>query len=279
VYASPEANLGDNLLTYFKAYQRRPKLAANAFTSTFPGSFQADCAAGRLPHVSWVLAPLLDTEHPPAPVTFGEVAAAQILQALTANPSLWARTAVFMTWDECGGFFDHVPPPVAPAGTPGEYLTVNPLPAAAGGIRGPIGLGFRVPMLVVSPFSRGGFVSSDTFDHTSVLRFLERRFGAEVPNLSAWRRRVTGDLTSAFNFVKPDRSVPQLPVPSMADPRVLNSDCPTQAPSYFTPNFPTVAGYPLPPPPQTMPGQEPGSPRRPSGLRGRSAPRRRKRRH
>jgi phospholipase C len=278
VYASPEANLGDNLLTYFKAYQRHPKLAANAFSSTFPGSFRADCAAGRLPHVSWVLAPLLDTEHPPAPVTFGEVAAAQMLQALTANPSLWAKTVVFMTQDECGGFFDHVPPPVAPAGTPGEYLTVNTLPAAAGGIRGPIGLGFRVPMLVVSPFSRGGFVSSDTFDHTSVLRFLERRFGAEVPNLSAWRRRVTGDLTSALNFVKPDRSVPQLPVPSMVDPRVLSSDCPTQAPSYFTPNFPTVAGYPLPPAPQTMPGQEPGLPKRPSGLRRTSAPRRRKRR-
>jgi phospholipase C len=265
VYASPEANLGDNLLTYFRPYQTRPKLAARAFGSTFPGSFRADCAAGRLPKVSWVLAPLLDTEHPPAPVTFGEVAAAQILHALTANPRLWAKTAVFMTMDECGGFFDHVPPPVAPPGTPGEYLTAPQLPPEAGGIRGPIGLGFRVPMLVVSPFSRGGFVSSDTFDHTSMLRFLETRFGPEVPNLSAWRRGVTGDLTSAFNFAAPDRSVPRLPVPSQADPRVLKSDCPTQAPSYVNPNFPTVAGYPLPPAPQTMPSQESGSPRRPSG--------------
>ena len=65
---------------------------------------------------------------------------------------------------------------------------------------GPIGLGFRVPMIVMSPFSRGGFLCSDTFDHTSMLRFLETRFGVEVPNLSAWRREVTGDLTSAFNF-------------------------------------------------------------------------------
>jgi phospholipase C len=123
-------------------------------------------------------------------------------------------------------------------------------------------------MLVISPFSRGGFVSSDTFDHTSMLRFLESRFGPEVPNLSAWRRGATGDLTSAFNFVAPNRSVPRLAVPSLADPRVLKSNCPTQAPSYVKPNFPTVAGYPLPPPPQAMPGQEPGSPRRPSGLHG-----------
>jgi phospholipase C len=274
VYAGPGANLSDNVLSSFRAYQTHPKLAARAFTATFPGSFQADCAAGRLPQVSWVLASLLDTEHPPAPVTYGEVAAAQILQALTANPSLWSKTAVFMTQDEGGGFFDHVPPPVAPPGTRGEYLTVKRLPAEAGGIRGPIGLGFRVPMLVVSPFSRGGFVSSDRFDHTSVLRFLERRFGAEVPNLSAWRRRVTGDMTSAFNFAAPDRSLPQLPSPSLADPRVLNSDCKTQAPGFGSATFPTVAGYPLPPAPQTMPGQEPGSPRRPSGLRG-GAPRRR----
>src|SRR5947209_15017682 len=134
-----------------------------------------------------------------------------MLGPLTANASLWAKTAVFITYDENGGFFDHVPPPVAPPGTPGEYLTVSPLPSDAGGIRGPIGLGFRVPMLVVSPFSRGGFVCSDTFDHTSLLRFLETRFGAEVPNLTDWRRSVTGDLTSAFNFASPNTSVPSLP--------------------------------------------------------------------
>jgi phospholipase C len=150
-------------------------------------------------------------------------------------------------------------------GTPGEWLTVRPLPADAGGIPGPIGLGFRVPMLVLSPFSRGGFVCSDTFDHTSLLRFLETRFGVEVPNLSAWRRSVTGDLTSAFNFVRPDTSVPSLPKPSLADPRVLASDCPTQAPDAGDESFPTVVGYPLPAPPQMMPGQEPGRPRRPSG--------------
>ena len=72
-----------------------------------------------------------------------------------------------------------------PPGTPGEYLTVPDISNNSGGINGPIGLGFRVPLLVVSPFSRGGFLCSDVFDHTSLLRFLETRFGVEVPNLSA----------------------------------------------------------------------------------------------
>jgi phospholipase C len=121
-------------------------------------------------------------------------------------------------------------------------------------------------MLVLSPFARSGLVCSDTFDHTSLLRFLETRFGPEVPNLTSWRRSVTGDLTTAFNFAKPNATVPTLPSPSAADPRVLNSDCPTQAPDVGSASFPTVNGYPLPPPPQPMPKQELGRPRRPSGI-------------
>jgi phospholipase C len=221
VYASPDGNFGDNVLPYFKQYQANATLAANALLPSFPGTFQTDCLLGTLPQVSWVLAPLLLTEHPPAPVEWGQYATATVLQALTSKPSLWAKTALFITFDENGGFFDHVPPPTAPAGTAGEYLTVSPLPSDAGGVSGPIGLGFRVPMLVASPFARGGFVCSDTFDHTSTLRFLETRFRAEVPNLSAWRRSVTGDLTTAFNFAAVDRSVPSLPQPSPIDSRVL----------------------------------------------------------
>jgi phospholipase C len=265
VYANPDGNFGDNVLNYFKNYYTDPQLAANAFAPTFPGEFQADCAAGTLPQVSWVLAPLVQTEHPPAPVTWGEVAVSQIISGLTSNSSVWNSSALFITWDEGGGFFDHVPPPVAPPGTAGEFLTVDPLPAAASKIRGPIGLGFRVPLLVVSPFARGGFVSSDVFDHTSLLRFLETRFNVEVPNLTAWRRSVTGDLTSAFNFAAPNTTVPTLPSPSLADQRVLGSDCPTNAPvSEIDEGFPSVQSYTVPP--NSMPKQEPGRPRRPSGL-------------
>jgi phospholipase C len=266
-YGGPDGNYGDNVLSYFKAYQTNADLAANAFTPTFPGTFQTDCASGQLPQVSWVLAPLVQSEHPPAPVAYGENATYQVLSALTSNPQLWAKTALFVTYDENGGFFDHVAPPVAPPGTAGEYVTVDPLPSAAQGIRGPIGLGFRVPGLVVSPFSRGGFVCSETFDLTSTLLFIEKRFGVEVPNLSAWRRSVVGDLTSAFNFAAPNQVVPPLPAPSLADPRVLESDCPTNAPvSFIAEDFPTVKTYPIPAPPQQMPSQEPGKPRRPSGI-------------
>jgi phospholipase C len=266
IYSTPDGDYGDDVLPYFKAYQTDPNLAANAFAPQFPTDFLADCAAGTLPQVSWVLASLVQSEHPPAPVTYGEVALAQVLDGLTSNPAVWAKTALFATYDENGGFFDHVAPPVAPPGTAGEYLSVEPLPSIAGGIRGPIGLGFRVPMLVISPFSRGGYVCSKTFDHTSLLRFLERRFGPEVPNLSRWRRSHTGDMTKAFNFIaSPNTSVPALPSPSLADQRVLGSDCPTQAPDTGSAEFPTVQAYPLPAPPQALPAQERGSPHRPSG--------------
>ena len=113
----------------------------------------------------------------------------------------------------------------APLGTAGEYVTAPavPDPTVVGNpaISGPIGLGFRVPILIISPFSRGGFVSSDLFDHTSVLRFLETLFGAEVPNLSAWRRSTVGDLTSAFNFKNPDGSIPNLPSTLAGDPQTI----------------------------------------------------------
>jgi len=273
VYGDPDGNFGDNVLPYFKQYQTNPKLTAKALTPTYPGTFQADALTGKLPQVSWVLAPLISSEHPPSPEIFGESVAANILNTLVSNPSLWAKTALFITHDENGGFFDHVPPPTAPAGTAGEYLSVNPLPSDASGVAGPIGLGFRVPLLIVSPYARGGLVCKDRFDHTSLLRFLETRFGAEVPNLSAWRRSVTGDLTSAFNFVKVDSSVPSLPQPSPVDSRILLSSCATSAPldlaTDTTNSLKALEDTLVAPYPVTVnsarPPQETGSAPRPSG--------------
>jgi phospholipase C len=273
VYGNPDGNYGDNVLPYFKQYQTNPTLAAGALTPTYPGDFQADVAAGTLPQVSWVLAPLISSEHPPAPTDYGEVVTANVLNTLVSNPAVWAKTALFVTYDENGGFFDHVPPTAAPSGTTGEYLTVSPLPSDAAGVAGPIGLGFRVPMLVVSPFARGGFVCHDVFDHTSTLRFLETRFGAEVPNLSAWRRSVTGDLTTAFNFAKVNPSVPSLPQPSATDSRVTMSTCATSAPidlatsntnSYAQIEGTLVATYPVTVN-SAAPPQERGSAPAPSG--------------
>lgn len=263
IYGSPEQNIAggafsDNVLSYFKNFQdQSTELYHNAFVPQFPLDFIADAAKGNLPQVSWILASLVDSDHPPAPTTFGENTLSLIIQALTANPITWAKTVLFSTYDENGGFFDHVPPVTAPAGTPGEYVTAAsvPDPAAAGGITGPIGLGFRIPTMIISPLSRGGFVSSDLFDHTSILRFLETRFGAEVPNLSAWRRQSVGDMTSAFNFTLPDYSIPNLPSTTNALQNEL-TECLN--------NLAGFEPYTLPSP-QQMPTQEAGTPQRPSG--------------
>src|ERR1700756_4437562 len=230
VYSSPdEAVLGgilsDNVLSYFKNFQDPASpLHQNAFGPQFPVDFLADVASGNLPQVSWLVGSVLTSDHPPSPSLFGENILSLIVSALTANPALWAKTLLIVTYDENGGFFDHVAPVTAPPGTPGEYVTAPAVPdptvIGSPAIPGPIGLGFRVPMLIISPFSRGWFVSSDLFDPTSVLRFLETRFGAEVPNLSAWRRATVGDLTSALNLKKLDPSIPSLPSTISAVPQI-----------------------------------------------------------
>ena len=121
------------------------------------------------------------------------------IDAIAANPDVWAKTVFILNYDENDGLFDHVPPPTAPAGTPREFVD---------GL--PIGAGFRVPCIIVSPWTQGGWIASETFDHTSVLQFLEKLTGVTIPNISAWRRATFGDLTSAFGFPVKRRS-PWLP--------------------------------------------------------------------
>ena len=277
VYGDPTGHYGDNVLPYFAKYagpSADPNLVAGGLTPAFPADFLVDCQAGTLPQVSWVLGPLQNSEHPPAPTAWGEAQTAQVLNALTGNAALWAHTVLFVTWDENGGFFDHVPPPASAPGTTGEWLTAAPTEGTTtfngNTYLGPIGLGFRVPMLVCSPFSRGGYVCSDTFDHASTLLFIERRFGAEVPNLTAWRRQTVGDLTSALNMAAVDVSVPSISQPSFTDARVIgtNSDCPTDAPAdLIDQGLPVVTTYPVPQPnPAALPAQEAGAALRPSGL-------------
>ena len=215
IYSAPDSTNvdGDNTVIYFKQYHSNPTLNAKALVPTY-NDFLRDAAAGNLPQVSWVISPVAILEHPlQSTPQHGQISLDKVFRAVTANRATWKRTAMFITYDENGGFFDHVPPPMPDPGTPLEFLTINPLPIEATSIAGPTGLGPRVPTWVVSPFSRGGFVSSETFDHTSLLRFLETRFGVEVPNLSQWRRDTCGDLTSAFNFAEPDFSIPHMPTP------------------------------------------------------------------
>ncbi len=257
-YTSPIAGQLVNPFATFRRFRNDPKLGALGIKPTYPNDFQADLDRDELPAVSWVQPAFTQSEHPSFPPATGEYAINQVLGAIWARPHIWRKTVVVISHDENGGMFDHVAPPTPPPGTKGEYLTVRKLPLLAFGIRGPIGLGFRVPAIIVSPWTRGGFISSDTFDHTSVLRLIERRFGAEVPNLSAWRRSVTGDLTAAFNFAgRPDYSIPNLPRTSITSKLVTTGQC--------GPKAPPPGPYPLPKR-ISMPRQLPGRARRPSGV-------------
>ncbi len=271
VYQSPDTLYGastplliDNVLRYFKAYTNpATTLAQNAFVPTYPGTFALDVASGQLPQVSWVITQFLESEHPAAPPDWGSVAIADILQTLISNPAVWEKTALILSYDENGGFFDHVEPPTPPAGTPGEYITapLGPIPDAAG-IAGPIGLGFRVPCLMISPYSRGGLVYSGLSDHTSQLRLLESRFGVPTPNLSAWRRQVVGDLTGAFDFARPPQpTVPALPATTLADTLVVQQGLDN---GLFGSLGTSKIPYPIPP--NSVQHQESGTRRQPSGI-------------
>jgi phospholipase C len=176
-------------------------------------------------HVSWLVALSAQCEHPDWTAAAGAQYIASKIDAIAANPKVWAKTAFILMYDENDGYFDHVPPVTAPAGTADEYVD---------GV--PIGLGFRVPCTIVSPWTVGGYVATETFDHTSLIRFLETRFGVTEPNISAWRRQTVGDLTSAFQFSQP-RPFPAanqaLTVPSStltlvaAQQEVANNPAPT----------------------------------------------------
>ena len=237
-------NYGDNSLLYFTQYQNAAPGSAlyeGARTGTdikqYPGTsgyphlfdqLAADVKNSTLPQISWIVAPEAVTEHPQWPAGYGAWYTANLLNALTSNPDVWSKTALFICFDENDGFFDHVVSPYPNVGGLSGKSTV-PLdneyfagkagtPTGSDGVPGPYGLGVRVPMLVVSPWSKGGWVCSETFDHTSLLRFMEARFGVQEPNLTPWRRAVCGDLTSAFDFNRADDRMPALPDTSAYEP-------------------------------------------------------------
>jgi phospholipase C len=187
------------MLKYFRAYQDPlSELYRRGVAPLFPHDFRTDVRTGTLPSVSWLIPSMADSEHPSYPPAAGANTIMNVLDILTSNRALWERTALIVSYDENGGFFDHVAPPVPPPLTAGEFIQARPPGHASVSSHDPIGLGFRVPCLVISPYSHGGFVSSDTFDHTSQLRLLTARFGVPAPNLTQWRLDTVGDLTSPF---------------------------------------------------------------------------------
>jgi phospholipase C len=182
--------------------------------------FRADVNSGKLPTVSWLAGPENFSDHPTAP-WYGAWYVSEVLDILTKNPDVWKKTIFIVTYDENDGYFDHVPPFSIPdARLPGTGKCTAGIETEIEHVRleneikqgvperqareGAIGLGFRVPMLIASPWSRGGKVCSEVFDHTSTLQFLEtfvnQKFSKNIKlnNISQWRRTICGDLTSAF---------------------------------------------------------------------------------
>ena len=214
-----------------RAYRELTELPAAAGTPadtlTIPKGdtlhqFRSDVRGGTLPTVSWIVAPENFSDHPGAP-WYGAWYLSEVLEILTQDPAVWRKTVFILCYDENDGYFDHVPPFVAPdperpetgRASAGIDTLVEQVRLEQEQARqqthpespmraGPIGLGFRVPLLVASPWSRGGAVCSQVFDHTSILQFLEQllshKTGKTVrePNISSWRRAICGDLTSVF---------------------------------------------------------------------------------
>jgi phospholipase C len=204
-------NYGFNVLEYFDQYQNASTsspLYQNAMKFYQPGQFEYDAIHDRLPTVSYILPTSYQSEHPDFMPAAGADYVASKLNAIASNPDVFAKTVFILIYDENDGYFDHVPPPTAPAGTAGEYITASAYTESHA--PGPIGLGFRVPCVIVSPWTVGGFVNHDTFDHTSVTRLLELVTGVVNPNITAWRRQTVGDFTSALGTV-PNRRFPRLP--------------------------------------------------------------------
>ena len=182
--------------------------------------FRKDVNTGNLPTVSWLVAPKYFSDHPSAP-WYGAWYVSETLDILTKNPEIWKKTIFILNYDENDGYFDHVPPFVAPnpldinsgkvsegIDSSDEFVTikeeldkgVNPDNAR----QSAVGLGYRVPLIIASPWSRGGWVNSEVCDISSTLIFLEKflnkKFGKNIKeeNISSWRRAISGDLTSAF---------------------------------------------------------------------------------
>ena len=182
--------------------------------------FRDDVNNGTLPTVSWLMPPAHFSDHPGEP-WFGPWYVSEAMEILLKNPEVWKKTIFVVTYDENDGYFDHVPPYIVPnpykentgkvsAGIDPklDFATrdqqTNPSTQNNNLRDGAIGLGYRVPMIIASPWTRGGYVCSEVFDHTSSLQFvenfLEKKYNKKVQeeNITQWRRTICGDLTSAF---------------------------------------------------------------------------------
>ena len=210
--ASPGTPLFENALTGTDILSiippsGAPQQAWLAWAEHMFDDFRRDVQSGNLPQVSWIEAPAGYTEHPDWPTNYGAWYMSHIFDILVSNPDVFSKTAFIINWDEGDGSFDHIVSPTPPqsAAYGASTVSIENEIVTTSDPNGPIGLSTRVPLLVISPWSKGGYVNSQVFDHSSLIQFIEKRFGVFEPNISPWRRAAVGDMTSLFNFANPNR--------------------------------------------------------------------------
>jgi phospholipase C len=179
--------------------------------------FLDDAAAGTLPSVAFVEPRFIEEstgtagdDHPFVDIRIGDAFLAEVYDAVASGPD-WPSTVLIVTYDEWGGFFDHVAPPRAAAPNAVDPDVVN----------GKALLGFRIPVVVASPFTRGDAanpkVNSQTYDHTSILKLIEWRWNLQ-PLTARDASADVRNLAFALDFANPDPSVPLLPMPEPPQP-------------------------------------------------------------
>ncbi|KAG6108540.1 hypothetical protein E4U31_007673 [Claviceps sp. LM219 group G6] len=216
-------NFEDNMLAYFEQYQEAENgTALHRKGNSYPGldAFYEAAAKGTLPQVSWIVGPQELAEHPPNMPKDGAWLQKKVVDAITNSPA-YGETVLIISYDEQGGWADHVVPPVAPKGTPGEWLK-DPY-NEFGDV--PLGPGWRVPKYIISPWTRGGNVFTEFADHTSDIQFVEQWAAAQgykgvyTQALTPWRRQHMSNLVTAFDFNNPDFSKPRITIPQTPEAR------------------------------------------------------------
>jgi len=217
-----EDNFDDNGFAWFEQYKNakpgeplydKGMVRSNSLIDEWTN----DVNNNSIPQVSILIAPTWLSEHATNHPQDGEELSSVLIQTLVNNKELYSKSLFILNYDEGGGFFDHhwVPTPprnhndgISTVSTHGEltHMVTEGIPEGY-----PIGFGFRVPLLLISPWTRGGYVFSEISDHISTIKLLERRFNFKCETISEWRRAVSSDLTNALNFDNPDFSLPTLP--------------------------------------------------------------------
>lgn len=248
-------NFDDNAFEWFEAFKSAQpgsplydKGLVRVPTGTLVDAFYQDVHNKTLPQVSIIIAPTWLSEHATNHPQDGEDLTARLISVLSApeNIEVYSKTAFILNYDEGGQFYDHHWTPTPPVSEFDGKSTVSTVgEVLLNGTEGvlpynPIGLGFRVPLMIISPWTRGPYTFSEVSDHTSVIKLIEKRFGVTCPNISPWRRTVVSDLLSAFDFEHPDYSWPVFP-----STKNNTNESQSQCAGLPYPTIPTKQSFPI----------------------------------